>query len=82
MTGYTPGSFATQANLSDIEIQGNSWDDVAVNACLHDLVTSLSLSGRVVASVDLSGGSMAAPTGDGIADAATLVSAGWTVSTN
>jgi hypothetical protein len=81
-TGYTAGSFATQANLSDIEIQGNSWDDTAVNSCLHDLVTSLSLGGRVVASVDLSGGSMAAPTGTGITDAAALVTAGWTVSTN
>jgi hypothetical protein len=82
LIGYTPGSLATQANLSDINIGGQSWDDVAVNALLHDLVTSLSLGSRVIATVDLSAGSMAAPTGDGITDAAALVSAGWTVTTN
>ena len=75
------GSFATQKSLSSAQFQVNALPASAVNQVLADFVVSLGISGRVVCNVDLSGGTNAAPTGQGIVDKATLISAGWTVTT-
>ena len=53
-------------------------DDTIINSILASLV-SFGLSNGYV---DLSGGTNAAPTGQGITDVATLVSMGWSVTTN
>ena len=81
-TGTVAGSFATQKNLASLYFYCNL-TAAAVNQILHDLVQSLSLSGRVACSVNLAQPGNAAPTGQGIADKATLNgTAGWSVSTN
>lgn len=51
------------------------------NAILAAMVQAFN-SGGVVGSIDLSGGTNAAPTGQGIIDKATLIAATWTVTTN
>jgi hypothetical protein len=57
--------------------------DTDINQILADLVTSLALPGRVGCTVDLSGGTNAAPTGQGILDKATLNGTpDWVVTTN
>jgi hypothetical protein len=81
-SGVVAGSFATQKSLSYIDMSGNALPAAAVNQVLADFVVSLGISGRVVCTVTLSGGTNAAPTGQGILDKATLVAAGWTVTTN
>lgn len=82
-TDFVHGSFQTQANLYLIGFWNHNWATASiVNAMLHDCVVSLGLGSRVTCELQLHGGSMAAPTGQGITDKATLVSAGWTVYTN
>ena len=76
-----PGSFATQKSLSTAWFYGNAFPASAVNQVLADCVVSLGISGRVVCALNLAGGTNAAPTGQGIVDKATLVAAGWTVTT-
>lgn len=64
----------------DVRFQGNGLDETSVNTILH-----LTLRGGMdvtPGSIDLSGGTNAAPTGQGITDKATLILAGWTVTTN
>lgn len=80
-TGFTHGSFQVQAGLYMVGFWNHFWPASEVNAMLHDLVVSLGLGSRVTCEVQLHGGNMAAPTGQGITDKATLVSAGWTVYT-
>lgn len=79
-TGYTAGGFATQASLSLSYLQFANVADV--NSALVDAVTSLGISGRSVCNPFWIVGSSPAPTGAGIAAKATLISAGWTVTTN
>ena len=79
-TGYTAGGFATQASLSTSYLQFANVADV--NSALVDAVTSLGISGRSVCNPFWIDGSSPAPTGAGIAAKATLISAGWTVTTN
>jgi hypothetical protein len=79
-TGYTAGGFATQASLSPSYLQFANVADV--NSALVDAVTSLGISGRSVCNPFWIDGSSPAPTGAGIAAKATLISAGWTVTTN
>ena len=69
-------------NLADIELQDDNLDEDSINTLLHDLVTSLSIEGRVIATVNISGSNMANPTGQGLLDLATLQAAGWTINTN
>ena len=76
-----PGSFATQKSLSTAWFYGNAFPASAVNQVLADCVVSLGISGRVVCTLNLAGGTNASPTGQGIVDKATLVAAGWTVTT-
>jgi hypothetical protein len=83
LSGYTTGSFATQPNLATLTITAVQLTVTAVNAILADLVTSLSLPGRVGCTVDLRYGSNAAPTGAGVTNKAILnATSGWTVTTN
>lgn len=58
---------------------GNALDAVSVN---HILARCVANAGFVSGTLDLSGGTNAAPTGQGIADAATLSGRGVTVNTN
>lgn len=82
LTGVTAGSFATQASLATLNLNDLGLSSAAVNQVLADLVTSLGLGGRVACTVNLSGGTSGAPTGTGITNKATLITAGWTVTTN
>ena len=79
-TGYTAGGFATQASMSSSYLQFSKVADV--NSALVDVVTSLGILGRVVCNPFWIAGSSPAPTGAGITAKATLISAGWTVTTN
>ena len=81
LTAVTAGSFATQANLATLNLSSNALPAAEVNKVLADLVVSLGLGGRVICTVTLSGGTNAAPTGQGVTDKNTLVAAGWTVTT-
>jgi len=82
-SGYEAGSFATQGSLATLSLQINSLPAAAIDAILADLVTSLGIGGRVVCTVNLSGAGNAAPSDpEGLANKATLVAAGWTVTTN
>jgi hypothetical protein len=78
-SGYTAGSFATQKSLSTSYVQFTTAANV--NAALEDAVTSLGISGRVICNFWIAGSSPA-PTGAGLTAAATLTSAGWTVTHN
>ena len=75
------GSFATQKSMSAANFSSNALPAAAVNQVLADFVVSLGISGRVACTVNLAGGTNAAPTGQGLTDKATLVAAGWTVTT-
>lgn len=80
LDGYT-GGLGTRL-LTIFNIYGyNALTETAINAILADLVVAQA-GGNPVCDVLLSGGSNAAPTGQGIKDVATLLAAGWTVNTN
>lgn len=81
---YVSGCFATQANLSLLTLNYCAFaSDIYINSILADLRTSSALGGRVACTVDLSGGTNAAPTGQGIIDKAYLnLISGWSVTTN
>ena len=83
-SGYELGGFATQISLATLDMHDNAITAAAdINAILADLVTSSSLGGRVGCTVNLEGGTNAAPTGQGATDKATLNAIeGWTVTTN
>jgi hypothetical protein len=81
ITGYTAGSFSTQKNLNYLALDDNMLSQSAVDAVLEDLVTSLSIPGRVGCVVHLQTGN-AVPSAGGLADKATLNGTiGWTVIT-
>ena len=70
--------------MTNCNLSGNDIDAAAdINAILADLVINEAAgdSGRDC-TVDLSGGTNAAPTGQGVTDVGTLTAAGWTVTTN
>jgi len=75
------GSLATQKSLATANLAVNALPAAAVNQILADFVVSLGIGGRVTCTVNTSGGTNAAPTGQGILDKATLIAAGWTVTT-
>jgi hypothetical protein len=81
-TGSVAGSFATQKSMSLADFHGNALTQAAVDQILADFVTSLGISGRVHNTVNLTGGTNAAPSTTGLANAATLNTAGWTVTHN
>jgi hypothetical protein len=80
---YISGSFKTQKYLSVLALGTNLFSVEFVDSVLADLVTSLSISGRVTCTINISGAGNAAPSNPaGLASKATLVAAGWTVTTN
>ncbi len=82
-SGYEAGGFATQKFLANLNLITNNLPVASIDAILADLVTSLGISGRVACTVNLSGTGNAAPSDPaGLASKATLVAAGWTVTTN
>ena len=81
ITGVTAGSFATQKNLTNLNLSYGSLPSAEVNKVLADCVTSLSISGRAACTVQLGLYNNQAPTGQGLTDKATLIAAGWTVNT-
>ena len=78
-SGYTAGALATQKSLAYVYLQATT--AAIVNSILADSVTSLSISGRVHEALSIVGSSPA-PTGQGLTDKATLIAAGWTVTTH
>ena len=78
VSGATSPTVSTQDSLADIRLNDMALDQAAVDTVLADLVTSLSLPGRVTASVQIQNN--AAPSTPD--DVNTLVSAGWTVTTD
>ena len=72
------GGTALPASLSFFAAQNNLINDVGVNKILNLLVAAGSFGG----SVNVAGTGNAAPTGQGLTDKATLISRGWTVTTN
>ena len=81
-SSVVPGSFSTQKSCSILWIYGSALPVSAVDQVLSDCVTSLGISGRVTCSLNLAGGTNATPDAAGLTSKATLVSAGWTVTTN
>jgi len=79
LTGYA-GGLGTRV-LTIFNASVNALTEVAVNAILADLVVAQA-GGNPVCTVSLSGGTNAAPTGQGLLDKATLIAAKWTVTTN
>lgn len=67
-------------NLGDFQAQNNQLPSSAVNAILASFVAGNKTTGIRV--LNLGGAGNAAPTGQGITDKATLISRGWTVTTN
>lgn len=66
-------------NLANVVATGCALTAASVN---HILARCVSNAGFVLGSVDLSGGTNAAPSGQGVADKATLIGRGVTVTTN
>lgn len=72
------GGTALPFSLSFFAAQNNLINDVGVNKILN----LLAAAGRFGGSVNVAGTGNAAPTGQGLTDKATLISRGWTVTTN
>lgn len=66
--------------LGEFRADGNALNVASINALLAAFVAANKTTGT--RTLNLSGGTNAAPTGQGITDKATLVSRGWTVTTN
>lgn len=80
MTSFT-SSIVGLTSLATLDLNTNALTTASVNAILADAVLAQpTITGAV--SLDLSGGTNGAPSGQGIADKATLNGLGWTVTTN
>ena len=79
VSGATSPTINSIPSLATCSLSSDSLPQVAVDTILSDAVDSLSLGGRVTCALGLSGN--AAPSAAGLNDKATLVSAGWTVTT-
>ena len=79
LTGVETG-FAVTPSLGDFQVQNNNLTAAAVNAILAAFVAANRTTGTRI--LNLGGTGNAAPTGQGLTDKATLVSRGWTVTTN
>ena len=78
LTGFDGGSVSN--TLGDFQAQSNQLTSTAVNDILAAFVTANRTTGSRI--LNLGGSGNAAPTGQGITDKATLISRGWTVTTN
>jgi hypothetical protein len=81
---YSSGILTNMTRLTHLDISANILTVGSVNAILTDLLTNQRMrkDSDLTCSVDLSGGTNAAPTGAGLAAKAALIAAGWTVTTN
>ena len=77
----TANTLSTQVAMTTLNLSNDALAAAAVNQVLADLVTSLTGRGSTKCTTTLNG-TNAAPTGTGITNKATLVAAGWTVTTN
>jgi hypothetical protein len=78
LTGYVGGAVST--NIFRLNWQNNLLPASAVNTILSECVaTGVSGPNRII---NVGGTGNAAPTGQGITDKNTLISRGWTVTTN
>ena len=68
--------------MAYLSLQNNLLTSTAVNAVLAALVAAGRTSASGTCVVNVGGTGNAAPTGQGITDKATLISRGWTVTTN
>lgn len=78
LTTIPSGSFDNLTVMNLLDISGASLTVASVNAVLASLVVAAAPNG----SVDVSSGTSAPPTGQGLLDQMTLVAAGWTVTVN
>jgi len=78
LTNYAGGSVSN--TLGNFQANSNQLTSAAVNAILAAFVTANKTTGTRV--LNLGGVGNGAPTGQGITDKATLISRGWTVTTN
>lgn len=87
-SGATSSSFGiVQWTVNEADTIGNPVITLSGNALasVNEILSSLVADPVALAAdgtLDLSGGTNAAPTGQGITDKATLIAAGWTVTTN
>jgi hypothetical protein len=77
LSGFNGGSISN--TVSDFQANNNRLTQANVNAILASLVAANRTTGGVL---NLGGSGNAAPTGQGLTDKATLISRGWTVTTN
>jgi len=77
-TGFAGGPVSS--TLGTFQAQNNQLTSIAVNSILAAFVAANRTSGTRI--LNLGGTGNAAPTGQGITDKATLISRGWTVTTN
>lgn len=80
LTGFDGGSVSN--TLGNFQAQNNQLSATAVNAILAAFVAAGRTSANGTCILNLGGVGNAAPTGQGLTDKATLVSRGWTVTTN
>jgi hypothetical protein len=80
ITGYVGGGIS--ATCGTIQLQNNLLIESAVDEILSDLVDAGRTSGDGICVCNLDGTGNATPSAAGLADAATLVARGWTVTTN
>ncbi len=78
LTGYTGGGVSI--TLGDFQAQNNLLTQAAVDAILADFVAANKTTGTRL--LNLGGTGNATPSATGLTDKATLVSRGWTVTTN
>jgi len=78
LVGFASGSVSN--TLGSFQVQNNQLSAEAVNAILAAFVAANRTAGTRI--LNLGGIGNAAPTGQGLTDKATLISSGWTVTTN
>jgi hypothetical protein len=80
LTGFDGGSVSI--TLGNFQAQNNELTSTAVNSILSAFVAAGRTSANGACNLNLGGTGNATPTGQGLTDKATLISRGWTVTTN
>ena len=80
LTGFNGGSVSS--TLGNLQAQNNLLTESAVNTLLAAFVVAGRTSASGICVLNLGGTGNAAPTGQGLTDKSTLISRGWTVTTN
>jgi hypothetical protein len=81
LTGFATGG-SVPSSLGNFQANNNLLTEAAVNAILAAFVAAGRTSARGTCILNLGGTGNAAPTGQGLTDKTTLISSGWTVTTN